>query len=652
MAKKQNAPVVEEKKEDYQVIHLKYRPKTFGDVVGQRAIVRQLQGEIKENRIGTAYLFTGPRGVGKTSMARIFARALNCENGPTPEPCGKCVHCIGISSDSDLDVIEVDAATYTKKEETIELLEGIDRAAFHSRYKVYIIDEVHMFSNHSFNVLLKRLEEPPPKVVFILATTNPEKIPETVISRCRRLEFDRMDATDIVKRLEEISEKENVEFVENEKMVVLESIALSSEGGMRDAQVSFDQLISLSDGPLSIEGARDLLGIVESDLLHDLLKSLVERDTAKALLIVQDLVDKGRDLQRFVKTFTAFLRDAMLIKSGSPTELLKVSKGNPQALEKLMEKVSLPAVMNIVQQFLDLEVKMRGAAPARFVLEFALIKLTAIQPKIVLDQLTPAKAEEINQAAESLSTSQHQQKESGGAMSRSMEREVPEPSPRGFTQPSSQKSYAVLNDSATAEAVQDLPDVEVEAPIKQTSTVMSFNAESIDKVKEELNHRMAPGLRVFSTANFTLTEPNGTLIKVSFPARERVIQGALERPENLQVVKDVITESFGAGFRVSYEFEDLKMEQELEENLQPSATSAHSAPGEEQDDARRLSIEAEEFEEVDDNYDQVVQQVMKSKPKNFKDTLSQFPDFKDAIEMVRKHCGEGTLLFNGKRVSP
>src|SRR5690606_10141626 len=169
---------------------------------------------------------------------------------------------------------------------------GIDRAAFNSRYKVYIIDEVHMFSTHSFNVLLKRLEEPPAGVVFILATTNPEKIPETVISRCRRLEFDRMDSGAIVSRLEEIADREKIEFAGSDRAKILEAIALASEGGMRDAQVAFDQLISLSDGALSMEDARQLLGIVEGELLLSLLQNLAARDTVKCLLLVHELVEK------------------------------------------------------------------------------------------------------------------------------------------------------------------------------------------------------------------------------------------------------------------------------------------------------------------------------------------------------------------------
>ncbi|MBI5153658.1 DNA polymerase III subunit gamma/tau, partial [Candidatus Poribacteria bacterium] len=251
----------------YQVLARRYRPQLFTDVVGQRAVVEQLHNEIAEGRIGHGYLFCGPRGTGKTSMARIFAKALNCERGaPTTHPCGECGQCQEIAAGTSLDVIEVDAATYTKAEDTRELLRGVSRAPFKATYKVYIIDEVHMLSTHSFNALLKNLEEPPPRVVFILATTNPEKIPETVISRCRRCAFDRIAVEDITGSLGAILDKERVAVDASERQQILSAIALASEGGLRDAQVLLDQVISLSPEEITLDTVRALLGVVDSDL--------------------------------------------------------------------------------------------------------------------------------------------------------------------------------------------------------------------------------------------------------------------------------------------------------------------------------------------------------------------------------------------------
>lgn len=378
--------MAEDKHKSYLVLARKWRPQRFEDVVGQRAISETLKRSIASGRIANAYLFSGQRGVGKTSIARIFAKALNCERGPTPEPCGECARCRSITAGADLDVIEIDGATYTRVDDVRVLQEGISHLPYAARYKVYIIDEVHMLSTAAFNALLKTLEEPPPKVVFIFATTEPEKIPETIKSRCQQFSFEPVSAEDLTHHLERIIQSENISLKAEERSEIIEAIVRTAEGSVRDALVTLEQLTVLGDGEIKLEFCRQLLGLVESSVLVQTLTFILQKNTAGLLNLVNELVRQGRDLQKFIRSFIYFLRDLLLVKAGADAQLLGISHERMEQLRNLVQDTGYPFLLNLMNTFLRLEEEMKTSGLPRFVLEFHLIKLTAIEPAVDLDK--------------------------------------------------------------------------------------------------------------------------------------------------------------------------------------------------------------------------------------------------------------------------
>ncbi len=377
-----------EENSTYRVFALKWRPETFEDVVGQEPVKRELQNAIRNGRVGHAYLFAGPRGVGKTSIARIFAKALNCETGITPTPCNVCHQCISITRCNSMDVIEIDGASYNKVENIHDLQEGLNRATFSARKKVYIIDEVHMLSTSAFNALLKTLEEPPGFVVFIFATTEIEKIPETIRSRCQVFLFERISSRDIMDRLDYILKREKgIDVPEGERQAILQAVAASAEGGLRDAEVALDQLITLSGGHITFEHVSQLLGLVELDILQETVRNLAAKEIRPLLERVAMLVEKGRDLERFIKSLQSFVRDLMILKAGGGPPRMEYSPERIAGLNDLLREVSLPFLLNAMNNLLGLEERMKSTSQGRFLLEFTFIKLCVIQSDVDIDSL-------------------------------------------------------------------------------------------------------------------------------------------------------------------------------------------------------------------------------------------------------------------------
>ncbi|NLY55848.1 MAG: DNA polymerase III subunit gamma/tau [Firmicutes bacterium] len=296
----------------YISLYRKWRPQRFSDVIGQTHVTRTLQNALQMGRIGHAYLFSGPRGTGKTTIAKLFAKAVNCAKGPGPEPCDECENCLQIKQGVSMDVIEIDGASNRGIDEIRDLREKVRFVPSQGRYKVYIIDEVHMLTTEAFNALLKTLEEPPSHAIFIFATTEPHKVPATILSRCQSFSFHRIALTDLVARLRQIAEAESLEVSDS----ALHLIARNAQGGLRDALSLLDQCIAFADSAISVEDVKALLGVVEFDLVADFTAALLARNLVRALEDIEQVVVLGKDLTQFATAVLEYWRDLMVYKAG------------------------------------------------------------------------------------------------------------------------------------------------------------------------------------------------------------------------------------------------------------------------------------------------------------------------------------------------
>ena len=357
----------------YTALYRKFRPSEFGDVKGQDHIITTLQNQIKANRIGHAYLFCGTRGTGKTTVAKIFAKAVNCEHPVDGSPCGVCEMCRSIASGTSMNVIEIDAASNNGVDNIREIREEVAYRPTEGRYKVYIIDEVHMLSIGAFNALLKTLEEPPEYVIFILATTEVHKIPITILSRCQHYDFRRISIETITDRMRELMDTEHVEVEEK----ALRYIAKAADGSMRDALSLLDQCIAFYLGQkLTYDNVLEVLGAVDTDVFSQLLRKVIARDVSGMLDVVEDLVMQGRELSQLASDFTWYLRNLLLVKTSDNIEdVLDVSTENLMQLKEEAQMVEPDMLFRYIRIFSELSGQLKYATQKRVMLEVALIKL-------------------------------------------------------------------------------------------------------------------------------------------------------------------------------------------------------------------------------------------------------------------------------------
>ncbi|MFO7973419.1 MAG: DNA polymerase III subunit gamma/tau [Candidatus Hydrogenedentota bacterium] len=369
--------------EHYQVLARTWRPQAFDEVVGQQHITRTLQNAIENHRIGHAYLFIGSRGIGKTTTARILAKALNClsVDSPTPTPCGKCENCTSIAAGRNIDVLEIDGASNNSVEDVRQIRDNVRLVPSNSRYKIYVIDEVHQLSSSAFNALLKTLEEPPEHAVFILATTEAHKVPATIISRCQRYDFRRVGHEDICTLLRQILKKEEVTCSEE----ALVAIARAADGGVRDAESILEQLISYCGKEITFKDVFEVLGLVDWGLLNELCDALLEQDIATQLRIVEDIVASGKDLSQFVQDIIQYFRNLLVCKTADAKTLLALPEHELAPMQERAQRFSLTRLIQLIEQFAELSKNFDSQLAQRIALETLLIRSSKIAVEMSVD---------------------------------------------------------------------------------------------------------------------------------------------------------------------------------------------------------------------------------------------------------------------------
>ncbi len=359
----------------YIVLARKWRPQGFGDLVGQESVAKTFENALSGEKIVHAYLFSGPRGVGKTSTARILAKALNCEQSGDHEPCGNCQSCLSITGGASVDVYEIDGASNTSVDSVRELRETVKYAPSGGRYKIYIIDEVHMLSTAAFNALLKTLEEPPSHVIFIFATTEAKKIPATILSRCQHHAFRRIPKNKIKNQLRKIADSEHI----NVNDIALEMVAKAADGSMRDALTLLDQACSFSND-ITEKELQDLLGLPEIEIITSLARTILAGDISHTLSIIKDLTDRGSDLRQLTRELVENFRNIAIVKvTEDPGGLLEFSEEDVQRLKDLASDISIEQLTLLLAELLKLEGEVRNAINPRYTLELGLLRTSFVK---------------------------------------------------------------------------------------------------------------------------------------------------------------------------------------------------------------------------------------------------------------------------------
>ena len=515
-------------------LYRKWRPRRFGEVAGQEAVIRTLRRAIETDRVAHAYLFSGPRGTGKTSTAKVLAMGLNCVNGPTPEPDGTCESCRAIVNNSSMDVVEMDAASNRGIDEVRELRDRVNLAPVSGRMKVYIIDEVHMLTTEAFNALLKMLEEPPEHVIFVLATTEKHRVLPTIISRCQSFDFRRPGVPVLADKLAEIAEAEEIE-VEPEALTV---IAGAGGGSFRDAEGLLDQLSSFADGTVTAAMVRELLGSVGSGVLIEAVDALHDRRPADSLRIVDRLSNEGKDLGQFVAQLLSHLRNLMLLPNAPEVALAEVGAEERESLEEQAGRVPTAEVVRAIEALGEARARIRRGGDPKMELELTFLKLTRDYTEPSVDVLLQ-RLETLERAVENGSfasrTSQEQPRETAKAEEQA---EPVDETPHKEPQPEDrmEEGAGVLEETAREE-----PEQETEAP----GLDLDWGA-----VMRRLKERSPAIAAVYEEARVEGFEDG--VLRLAFPGELAIYTKLAADPKRLKPLQGILEEHLGKSPRLEF----------------------------------------------------------------------------------------------------
>jgi len=532
----------------YTVFALKWRPKDFDQIIGQPHIVSTLKNAIEKQRLAHAFLFAGPRGVGKTSTARILAKSLNCKNGPTIKPCLKCSACLEISEGRSFDVIEIDGASNRGIDEIRALRENVKFAPVSGKYKVYIIDEVHQITPDGFNALLKTLEEPPEFVKFIFATTHPQKVMPTILSRCQRFDFRRISVMEITGQLRRIVAAEKIE-VDDE---VLVAIAKASDGAMRDAESVLDQMSSFSKGKVSLKDVISVLGIVEQEALFEITDDIIRKDPAAALQLLNDIIDGGKDAGLFLSNLIEHFRNLMVARvSGGDAGLIDLPEDICVRLLEQSRQLSLEEILGIFNILASTQEMSKRLESLRIPLEISLVRLTQAVRKpgqtAAAQPIVPPKASPAPKKEDARSLPGAQVRATGTPEKKAPAAQPPLDEPRAQSPVACQAQQAVgLKEAA--------PAVALEAIKENWHTVIT----NLSRIKISAAHYLTEG------------EPermHGNTVIISFPGNLSLHKESLESKENKGLVEKCLSEFFKTVVRVNFTLSaQVKKQQTGEDN--------------------------------------------------------------------------------------